>query len=146
MKEARIIRYADNARSPGVDDSLCGRIYTAVILANAGIHRQFASDARATRHPSMMTRQRWDIFCKVIDNFGDAAVAWRLARELANEHSIEVTLWIDRVDALARLVPRLRAAENTQSADNLIVRRWTEPFPQLEPAEVVIEAFGCGVP
>ena len=26
---------------------------------------------------------RWDIFCRVVDNFGDAGVCWRLARKLA---------------------------------------------------------------
>ncbi|NBS60265.1 MAG: DUF2331 family protein, partial [Betaproteobacteria bacterium] len=25
----------------------------------------------------------WDVFCKVVDNFGDAAVCWRLAQQLA---------------------------------------------------------------
>jgi hypothetical protein len=22
--------------------------------------------------------QRWDVFCRVVDNYGDAAVCWRL--------------------------------------------------------------------
>ena len=48
---------------------------------------------------------RWDIFCRVVDNFGDAGVSWRLARQLAREHGIAVTLWIDDVASLARFVP-----------------------------------------
>jgi cation:H+ antiporter len=31
-----------------------------------------------------------DIFCNVIDNYGDVGVSWRLARQLANEHDIAV--------------------------------------------------------
>ncbi|HET9045379.1 MAG TPA: elongation factor P maturation arginine rhamnosyltransferase EarP, partial [Casimicrobiaceae bacterium] len=42
-----------------------------------------------------MAAQRWDVFCKVVDNFGDAGVCWRLARQLVAEHDLAVTLWID---------------------------------------------------
>ena len=37
----------------------------------------------------------WDVFCRVVDNYGDAAVCWRLARQLADEHGARVRLWID---------------------------------------------------
>ena len=39
------------------------------------------------RHANITIRHgpRWDIFCRVVDNYGDAGVAWRLARELAAE-------------------------------------------------------------
>ena len=30
---------------------------------------------------------RWDILCRVVDNYGDVGVCWRLASQLANEHS-----------------------------------------------------------
>ncbi|MBY0234099.1 MAG: elongation factor P maturation arginine rhamnosyltransferase EarP, partial [Burkholderiaceae bacterium] len=26
---------------------------------------------------------QWDLFCRVIDNYGDIGVSWRLARDLA---------------------------------------------------------------
>ena len=31
---------------------------------------------------------RWDIFCCVVDNYGDIGVTWRLARELALEYGL----------------------------------------------------------
>ena len=63
-----------------------------------------------TRNPtSMTTSLRWDIFCRVVDNFGDAGVCWRLARQLADEHGLAVTLWIDDVASLAPHRPRPRA-------------------------------------
>ena len=37
-----------------------------------------------------------DIFCTVVDNYGDIGVSWRLARQLANEHGVAVRLWLDR--------------------------------------------------
>jgi len=51
--------------------------------------------------------QRWDIFCTVVDNYGDVGVAWRLARQLAGEHAIAVRLFVDDMRALARLVPEI---------------------------------------
>ncbi|HZW22033.1 elongation factor P maturation arginine rhamnosyltransferase EarP, partial [Noviherbaspirillum sp.] len=35
------------------------------------------------------------LFCKVVDNFGDIGICWRLARQLQHEHGIAVTLWVD---------------------------------------------------
>jgi len=89
---------------------------------------------------------RWDIFCKVVDNFGDAGVAWRLARILAAEHGIEVTLWLDRLEALARFEPGIAAEPAAQHAHGVTVRRWTDPMPDDVAGDVVVEAFGCGLP
>ncbi len=44
-----------------------------------------------------------DIFCAVVDNYGDIGVCWRLARQLAQEHNLEMRLW---VDDLVRSIPR----------------------------------------
>ena len=89
---------------------------------------------------------RWDIFCKVVDNFGDVGVSWRLARILAGEHGVLVTLWLDRLEALARVEPRISAAAAAQRVQGVTVRRWTDPLPDDVAADVVIEAFGCGLP
>jgi hypothetical protein len=35
-------------------------------------------------------QKRWDIFCKVVDNFGDIGVCWRLARQLQAEHGLQL--------------------------------------------------------
>ena len=48
---------------------------------------------------------RWDVVCRVVDNLGDAAVMWRLARQLAVEHGRCVRLFIDQPEVLKRLVP-----------------------------------------
>ena len=89
---------------------------------------------------------RWDIFARIVDNFGDAGVCWRLARQLVAEHAQQVTLWQDDLGALARIAPGIDPARDLQQAAGVTVRRWTEPFADAPPADVVIEAFGCGLP
>ena len=44
---------------------------------------------------------RIDLFCRVIDNWGDAGVCWRLARQLVRERGAQVRLWIDQPQVLA---------------------------------------------
>jgi uncharacterized repeat protein (TIGR03837 family) len=86
---------------------------------------------------------RCDIFCSVIDNFGDAGMCWRLAKQLAGEHGWQVRLWIDNPSPLMRLAP-------DHDSGPVEVRPWPAPFPQqwaaAETADVVIEAFACELP
>ena len=88
------------------------------------------------------TCQHWDIFCRVIDNFGDAGVCWRLATDLATRGQ-RVRLFIDQPDILTKLVGNF-------SASHLIeVQSWPgdqERFSVHDFADVVIEAFACDIP
>ncbi len=89
---------------------------------------------------------RWDIFCAVVDNLGDIGVSWRLARQLAAEHRALVRLWVDDLAAFRRLAPALDPGADVQSLDGIEVRCWVMPFPAVEPADVVVETFGCELP
>jgi uncharacterized repeat protein (TIGR03837 family) len=87
----------------------------------------------------MHSTRTWDIFCKVIDNFGDIGVCWRLARNLAL-HQQQVRLWVDDASALAWMAPQPQAGVQ--------VRAWDAQHPRLgtdTPYDVVIEAFGCEI-
>ncbi|GAB4167167.1 MAG: elongation factor P maturation arginine rhamnosyltransferase EarP [Rhodocyclaceae bacterium] len=88
----------------------------------------------------------WDLFCRVVDNFGDIGVSWRLARQLAGEHAIAVRLWVDDLAAFRRLCPALDPGADAQPLPGIEVRRWSEPFPDVVPRRVVIETFGCRLP
>lgn len=89
---------------------------------------------------------RWDIFCRVIDNFGDAGVCWRLARQLVDEYDISVRLIIDDLSILQHICSSVDPDQPIQHAHNIQILRWSELLPQLIPADVVIEAFGCDLP
>jgi len=79
----------------------------------------------------------WDIFCRVVDNFGDIGVCWRAAADLASRGE-RVRLWVDDASALAWMAPGGRPGVE--------VVPWTgEPITK-QPGEVVIEAFGCNPP
>jgi len=91
-------------------------------------------------------RTTWDIFCEVIDNFGDIGIAWRLARSLAREHGYTVRLWVDEPGAFHRIWPAADPDADEQVCEGVVVRVWGEPFAAVEPADVVIDAFGCSLP
>lgn len=92
--------------------------------------------------------QRWDIFCVVVDNYGDVGVAWRLAQQLAAEHGVNVRLFVDDLTALAHLVPEVGAGRGEQRVRGVDVRSWdrSRDWCDAAPADVAIEAFGCGLP
>ncbi|MFA5825478.1 MAG: elongation factor P maturation arginine rhamnosyltransferase EarP [Gallionellaceae bacterium] len=87
-----------------------------------------------------------DIFCAVVDNYGDIGVSWRLARQLANEHGMCVRLWVDDLRSFAKLCPEASAVQDLQYCRGVEVRRWGKEFPEVTPAELVIEAFACKLP
>ena len=89
---------------------------------------------------------RWDIFCRVVDNFGDVGVSWRLARSLAREHGKRVRLWLDDIAVLAKLRPGIDAARDAQALDGVEVCRLRESFTPDDVADVVVETFGCDPP
>jgi hypothetical protein len=91
-------------------------------------------------------RTRWDIFCTVIDNYGDIGIAWRLARGLAREHGLDVRLWVDDLQAFRHIWPAIDPSADAQSCEGVTVCAWRTPFGAPEPAQVVIDAFGCALP
>jgi uncharacterized repeat protein (TIGR03837 family) len=95
---------------------------------------------------AMTTSSRWDIFCRVVDNYGDSGVCWRLARQLASEHGVDATLWQDDLAPLARIAPGIDPARDVQQSFGVTIRRWAEPFTATASVDAVVEGFGCGLP
>ena len=87
-----------------------------------------------------------DIFCRVVDNFGDVGVAWRLARQLVEEHGVAARLVVDDLAALRKIVPAVTADASQQIVDGVAITRWQGEIEPFVPAELVIEMFGCDLP
>ncbi len=89
-------------------------------------------------------RRSWDIFCTVIDNFGDIGVCWRLAMQLAVEHHQSVRLWVDDLASFASIAHDIDSQSHRQRLHDVDICLWQpSAIEDVEPADVVIEAFGC---
>ncbi|MDR0276613.1 MAG: elongation factor P maturation arginine rhamnosyltransferase EarP [Paucimonas sp.] len=88
----------------------------------------------------------WDIFCRVVDNYGDIGVTWRLARQLVAEHGLAVRLWVDELQAFARICPEADPQAPCQVQAGVEVCRWDADWAPVAVADVVIGAFGCQLP
>lgn len=93
-----------------------------------------------------MHAAHWDIFCSVVDNFGDIGVSWRLARQLRKEHGLRVRLWVDDPVSFGLLEPRLQPGLPHQTLEGVDILHWTPAAPAgAVPGDVVVEAFGCAL-
>jgi uncharacterized repeat protein (TIGR03837 family) len=89
------------------------------------------------------------IFCKVVDNYGDIGICWRLARQLQQEHGIAVTLWVDDLQSFQRICPDLALNAEAQHLAGVTVRHWRNQegvFSAGDVADIVIEFFACDIP
>ena len=99
-------------------------------------------DGGIVDNPFMIQGLQWDIFCKVIDNFGDIGVSWRLAADLAGRGH-RVRLWVDDAKALAWMA--------AGGCERVRVLCWTACLGTSpanlasDPTDVLIEMFGCDI-
>ena len=103
-------------------------------------------------------RPQWEIFCQVVDNFGDIGVCWRLARDLAMRTGTPVRLWVDDWSAFKRICPQVADVDHRAGGRvaGVELRRWNSTSDSAEkwhlapteadPGAVVIEAFACTLP
>ncbi|WP_106804742.1 elongation factor P maturation arginine rhamnosyltransferase EarP [Pseudomonas sp. S5D5] len=91
-------------------------------------------------------KARWDIFCSVVDNYGDIGVTWRLARQLVVEHACNVRLWVDDLRAFERMCPEIDVHLDEQWQEGVEVRFWPTEWRDTASADVVIAAFACQLP
>nr|WP_198980768.1 elongation factor P maturation arginine rhamnosyltransferase EarP [Herbaspirillum sp. ASV7] len=90
-----------------------------------------------------------DLFCKVVDNYGDIGICWRLARQLAHEHGIAVRLWVDDLVSFQRIWPPVDTGAITQVVAGVTVQHWRaqdDAYTPADVADIVIEFFGCEIP
>ncbi|MET3107120.1 putative repeat protein (TIGR03837 family) [Oxalobacteraceae bacterium GrIS 2.11] len=89
------------------------------------------------------------LFCKVVDNFGDIGICYRLARQLVAEHQLAVTLYVDDLASFKRLCPNVVTDCDWQQIDGIFVVHWRnqdEVYSVKDVADIVVEFFGCELP
>lgn len=93
-------------------------------------------------------RASWDIFCRVIDNFGDIGVTWRLAQQLSQEHPFFVRLWVDDLSAFHTICSAVVTTAEQQVVAGVEICLWPadDAVAHDDCADVVIEAFACQLP
>jgi uncharacterized repeat protein (TIGR03837 family) len=95
-------------------------------------------------------RTSWDIFCHIVDNYGDAGVCWRLARQMAAEYDADVRIWIDNLHTFSRVSGGACvdvSAESPRLVDGVWLHLWSAAWPaNVVPADVVLETFACELP
>lgn len=97
----------------------------------------------------MRTPMTIDIFCRVVDFFGDIGVCWRTARQLHDDHGLDVRLIVDDFNTFKHVVPQLDMHADRQICDGITVLKWDDAVLHAhygEPADAVIEAFACTLP
>jgi uncharacterized repeat protein (TIGR03837 family) len=87
-----------------------------------------------------------DVFCRVVDNFGDIGVTWRMVRQLQREHHWSIRLWVDDLKSFQRLEARVHLHALLQVIEDIEIIHWGEPAPDLIPYPLVLCGFSCDLP
>ncbi|HET7839428.1 MAG TPA: elongation factor P maturation arginine rhamnosyltransferase EarP [Rectinemataceae bacterium] len=90
-----------------------------------------------------------DILCKVVDNFGDIGVVYRLARALSElDGHYGLRLIVDDLGAFRALDPSVDPSKPVQALHGWTVVRWDEAWEgfRAERPRIVLECFACGRP
>lgn len=89
------------------------------------------------------------LFCKVVDNYGDIGICWRLSRQLQQEHGIAVSLWVDDLQCFQRMCPEVDPDADLQLLQGVSVHHWRDQdgiYTAADVADIVIEFFACDIP
>ncbi|WP_133406674.1 elongation factor P maturation arginine rhamnosyltransferase EarP [Parashewanella tropica] len=91
--------------------------------------------------------KHWDIFCCVVDNYGDIGVTWRLAKQLTQEYDLKIKLWVDDLNSFQHILPALNPNLNQQTINAITIIKWDNINPNSwQAGEALIEAFACEIP
>lgn len=84
------------------------------------------------------TGKRWDIFCRIVDNFGDIGVCWRLSQQLAHEHHLQIRLFIDDLVTASKIIQGLSHDQTSQIINNIEICSWPD-FDIETHTDIVLE-------
>lgn len=91
-----------------------------------------------------------DLFCRIVDNFGDIGVTWRLLRQIRADYpDIAVRLIVDDMPVFKRIETSVDPSLDIQTVNGITILRWDDAVllqQYGQPAAAVIEAFACELP
>ncbi len=90
-----------------------------------------------------------DLFCRIVDNYGDIGVCWRFAQGLHRDQGCAVRLFVDDFAVFQHIEPALDPDRPMQILRGITVLRWDDDTIAQHyglPADAVIEAFACTLP
>lgn len=97
---------------------------------------------------SILNLHSIDIFCEIIDNFGDIGVVYRLAKELRLKYpTINIRVILNRLNEFKYLNPLVND-EPCQTINNItymLTEYLDKNICTITPADVIIESFGCNI-
>jgi len=99
------------------------------------------------------------VLCKVVDNFGDIGVVWRLCCQLSNQIKKEnftskINLIVDDLASFNKICNSVDAKKSFQIVDNINIFNWNDEklcYDEFskndgENLSVILEVFQCGRP
>ena len=95
-----------------------------------------------------------DILCKVVDNYGDIGLVYRLAKALSEaEKGIGLRLHVDDLESFSAIQPEIDPDKQVQKLGAWTVLGWDIGLAELAKAcsdaelpHIVVECFACGRP
>lgn len=88
-----------------------------------------------------------DIFCNVIDNYGDIGFCWRLAKNLTIRYNWNVSLLVNNLISFSKIEKNIDIRRDCQIIDKIKIFSWNEKeLLNIKPAKIIISAFSCNLP
>lgn len=99
----------------------------------------------------MIKNKTWDVFCKIIDNYGDIGVSYRLSKNLVELNQI-VRMFVSELHPFKKIEPRIDTSKCEQIIDNIQIILWDNSacsvsiLDSIVPSDIIIEMFACNLP
>lgn len=96
-----------------------------------------------------MVLKTLDIFCEIIDNYGDIGVVYRVAKELQRVFpDSKIRVFLNRLEEFKKINSNVKdiPIQNLDNIEYITFDYLKENSKTLSTSQVIIEAFGCKIP
>ena len=96
-----------------------------------------------------MVLKTLDIFCEIIDNYGDIGVVYRVAKELQRVFpDSKIRVFLNRLEEFKKINSNVKdiPIQNLDNIEYITFDYLKENSRTLSTSQVIIEAFGCKIP